>query len=356
MSKKLTKVLSGVAASLLLVAGCGGGTTSADQRTAILVTDQGGANDKSFNQGTNEGIIAYANENAGWAAVAPIESLTEQDYTPNLANAADENDVVIAAGFLIQDAIVEAASGYPDVKFVGIDIDLTGIATTNNVTGYTFAEQEAGYLAGVAAAMQTKTNKVGYIGGMEVPAVQRFGWGFIAGVQSVSKDIEVVYDYSGSFNDVALGTQKAQAMYNTGVDVIFIAAGETGVGAINEAKTQVQAGKDVWAIGVDIDQYEDGILPGSDKSVILTSAVKKVGEAVAHAIQSVEDGTFNGGGTTNLTIQDGAVGLPEINPNLSDEITAAVAKAEEAIKAGTIVPPATTDEVKALEPKVTGTY
>jgi Uncharacterized ABC-type transport system, periplasmic component/surface lipoprotein len=355
MSKKLTKVFSGVAAALLLAAGCGGGTTAAtDQKSAVLVTDQGGANDKSFNQGTNEGIIAFANANTNWVASAAIESLTEQDYTPNLANAADENDVVIAAGFLIQDAIVEAASGYPDVNFVGIDIDLTGVSTTNNVTGYTFAEQEAGYLAGVAAGMQTKTNKVGYIGGMEVPAVQRFGWGFIAGVQSVSKDIEVVYDYSGSFNDVALGTQKAQAMYNTGVDVIFIAAGETGVGAINEAKTQVQAGKDVWAIGVDIDQYEDGILPGSDKSVILTSAIKKVGEAVTHALQSVEDGTFNGGGTTNLTIQDGAVGLPDVNPNLSDEIIAAVATAEEAIKDGSIVPPASKTAVDGT--KVTGAY
>jgi len=358
MSKKIIKLFSGIAATLMFVAGCGasGGGATGEVTKAVLVTDRGGANDKSFNQGTNEGIIAYAEANSSkWSASQAIESKTEQDFKPNLNNAADENDVVVAAGFLIQDAIIQAAKDNPETKFVGIDIDLTGITgLTDNITSYVFAEEEAGYLAGVAAGLQTKTNKVGYIGGMEIPAVQKFGWGFIEGVKSVNPEASISYEYTGDFNDVALGTQKAQAMYNTGVDVMFIAAGQTGVGAINETITQRQAGKDVWAIGVDRDQYEDGKMPGTDDSVMLTSAVKKVDAAAQEALKSIDDGTFNSGKTVSLTIKEGAVGLPKENPNLSDEIAKKVAEAEAAIKDGKVTPPASKDKVDGS--KVTGTY
>lgn len=355
MSKKIVKLFSGIAATLLLAAGCGSTGAAADAKNAILVTDTGGVNDKSFNQGTNEGIIAYADASKGaWVASQAIESTGAQDYQPNLNNAASENDLVIAAGFTIQDAFIQAAKDNPDTLFAGIDIDLTGLTVTDNITSYVFAEEEAGYLAGIAAGMQTKTNKVGYIGGVDVPAVQKFGWGYIAGVQAVNPDAEIVYEYSGSFGDVALGTQLAAAMYNTGVDVIFIAAGGTGTGAISETISQRNAGKDVWAIGVDRDQYDDGLISGTTESVILTSAVKKVGAAAEAAMESVDKDTFNAGKTTHLTIKDGAVGIPDENPNLSAEIADAIAKAETDIKDGKITPPATKDAVDGK--KVTGTY
>ena len=358
MSKKIVKLFSGIAAALLLVAGCGANGTNADLKKAVLVTDKGGANDKSFNQGTNEGIEAFvAAHKDKWAHSQAIESTDDQDYTPNLNNAADENDVVIGAGFLIQKAMIQAAKDNPETKFVGIDIDLSGYPAgklTDNITSYVFAEEQAGYLAGIAAGLQTKTNKVGYIGGDSVPAVQRFGWGFIAGVQAVNPNATIEYRYSGSFNDVALGTQIAQAMYNTGADVIFIAAGQTGVGAINETVTQRQAGKDVWAIGVDRDQFEDGLIPGTKDSVILTSAVKKVGTAAEQALKSVEDGTFAGGKTTSLTIKEDAVGIPEENPNLSAEIAAKIEEASKAMKDGSITPPATKEAVNNTN--VTGEY
>lgn len=347
MNKKIVKLFSSLAAVALLFSACGGGaTTGATEFKVGMVTDSGGANDKSFNQGTYEGIKNFVAAHSNWTASTPIESKGDQDFKTNLNSAASKNDVVAAAGYLFQDAIQEVAADITNVKFVGIDIDLTEVKDVpTNLLTYVFAEEQAGYLAGIAAAMQTKTNKIGYLGGMQVPAVENFGFGFIAGAQSVNPDISITYEYTGSFNDTALGSQKAQAYFNNGIDVIFVAAGGTGTGVITETIKQVEAGKDVWVIGVDRDQFDDGKLSGKDQSVILTSAVKKVDVATETALKSIEDGSFKGGQTIKLSIKDGAVGFPEVNPNLTDEITKALQAAEEKIKSGEIKVPATREAV-----------
>jgi basic membrane protein A len=344
----MKKILGSTLAIIVLCAGCAseGGQTGA-QLKGILVTDSGGANDKSFNQGTNEGLFAYAKAHPDeWIASQAIESRGPQDYKPNLNSAADENDLVIAAGFLIQDAMVAAAQRNANRKFLGIDMDMTMRADMpTNLQTYVFADEQSGYLAGVAAGLQTKTNKVGFIGGEEVPPVQRFGWGFIAGVRASNPAAEILYEYAGSFSDVALGTQKGQAMYNTGIDVIFAVAGGTGIGVINETMNQRQAGKDAWVIGVDRDQYDEGLIAGTGKSVVLTSAVKKVGQAAQMALKEITDGTFEGGRTTRLSLKEGAVGLPDENPNLTTDIAAEVARIEQKIKTGDIIVPDTRDAV-----------
>jgi len=358
VGKKIMQLFCITLVILLIASGCGTGAvdTSGNQLKGILVTDSGGANDKSFNQGTNEGLFAYATAHPDdWIASQAIESRGPHDYKPNLNSAADENDLVIAAGFLIQDDMLAAAKRNANRKFVGIDMDMSDIENApSNMHTYIFADEQSGFLAGVAAGLQTKTNKVGFIGGEPVPAVQKFGWGFISGVHASNPDAEILYEYAGSFNDVALGSQKGQAMFNTGIDVIFAVAGGTGIGVINEAMNQRQAGKDAWVIGVDRDQYEEGIMAGTDESVVLTSAVKRVGQAAQKALKEMTLGTFEGGVTTRLTIKDGAVGLAEKNPNLTPEITAQIAVFEQQVKDGTITVPDKKDAVNG--DKVVGRY
>ncbi|MGL5042777.1 MAG: BMP family lipoprotein [Culicoidibacterales bacterium] len=342
MNKKIIKLFSGLAVAALLLAACGGGTTATVNKVG-MVTDSGGANDKSFNQGTYEGIKKFVSEHKDtWTASNPIESANVQAIKPNLIAAASKNNVVAAAGYLFTASLLEVAKDNQDVKFIGIDIDVSNQKdVSKNLQTYIFAEEQAGYVAGIAAAKQTKTKKVGYLGGEQVPAVEKFGYGFIAGVQSVDPTIGITYEYTGSFKDSPLGAQKTLSMYNNGIDVVFVAAGETGVGVISETIKQVEAGKDVWVIGVDRDQYDDGKIPGKDKSVILTSAVKKVDVATETALKEINDGTFTGGKTVMLSMKDDAVGVPKTNPNLSGDISTALAAAEAKIKSGEIVVPDT---------------
>lgn len=346
--KKLFALLSTALAVTVLLAGCSGGGTTADGLNVGMVTDTGGVNDKSFNQGTYEGIEKFIAENGGKASY--IESKSENDFIPNLNAMAAKNDVVVASGFLFEEALKESTAKNPDTKFVGIDVAIEGIDNLNSIV---FAEEEAGYLAGVTAALTTKTNKVGFIGGMEVPAVQKFGWGFVAGVNAVNPDIQITYEYSGSFTDTALGKTKASAMYQSGIDIIFAAAGGVGVGVINEGKERAEAGENVWVVGVDRDQYEDGVYGSEGKSVILTSAVKKVDVASETALQQIKDGTFQGGKITRLTMADDAVGLPAENPNVPAETMTKVNEYVEKVKSGEVKVPGTIEEVKVF--KVNGT-
>lgn len=357
MLNKMKKLGLGFLGMSLILGACTSNPSSDGSKIRVaMVTDTGGANDKSFNQGTNEGIQEYASANAAkWVASPPIVSKSEQDYETNLNQAATKNDVVVAAGYYFEKSLLAAAIRHKNIKFIGIDVDYTKEPSIpDNLMSIMFAEEQSGFLAGVTAALKTKTNKVGYLGGGKVPAVQKFGWGYIAGVHAVNPDIEIVYEYAGVFNDVALGSQKALAMYNNNVDILFVAAGETGVGAISETKNQVQAGKDVWVIGVDRDQYDEGKLPNSDKSVVLTSAVKQVGEAAQKGLESIDDDTFQGGTVFKLTLKDDAVGLPDENPNLTDDIVQKVKEYQAKLKSGEIVAPDTVEAVKGTN--VTGKY
>ena len=284
-----------------------------------MVTDRGGISDKSFNQGTYEAILAYVGANGGWEAAPAIESKLDSDFVTNLNQAASKNDIVITSGFVFQDALNEISVEQPDKKFVGIDIDLTGQDIPDNLLTFLFAEEQAGFLAGIAAGLETKTNKVGFLGGMKVPAVQKFGWGFINGVNHINPDAKILFEYTGSFDDEALGAQKAKGMYDNNVDIIFAAGGQINTGVIQEAIVQTQNDNKVKMIGADIDQYNDGIMPGTEESVVLTSAIKKLDSAVNHALESMGNEEFTGGKTIVLTLKEDAVGLPTKNLCRSEE-------------------------------------
>jgi basic membrane protein A len=283
-----------------------------------LVTDVGGIDDKSFNQGTWEGILKFAEDNGfGEDQYKYVQSATDADYVTNLSTFADDElDLIVAPGFLFFDAMTEVAASYPDQKFLLID----SVVDAPNVASAVFAEHEGSFLVGVAAALKAQEagmDKVGFIGGMDFDLIQKFEAGFEQGVAAVDANIEVMVEYAGAFNDDAAGQNLAVKMYDAGAYVIYHAAGGTGNGLIKEAKDRVQNGQDVWAIGVDKDQYADGIYEG-EKSVMLTSMIKRVDTAAYAVSEMVKNGEFNGG-VQVFTLANNGVGIPAENPNLTEE-------------------------------------
>lgn len=302
-----------------------------------VVTDSGGIHDKSFNQGTWEGVEEYcANSNSG---ATFKESNAQTEYVPNLQTLSDTEgiEVVIAIGETLSNAVYEVASKTPEIDYILIDGEPKTtqgeVEKLENVKSYLFNEEESGYLVGYIAGKTTQTNQIGFVGGMEITPVQKFGWGFVQGVKEANPDASVNYQYSGSFTDAAKGGQIADQMFGQGVDIVFTCAGETNNGVLNSAKKATQAGTPVSVIGVDRDMYEDGKY--GDKSVILTSAIKNVGEAANKGLTEKFTGELNHG-TTVLGYKDGGVGIPEVNPNLEGQ-EAVITEAKKALETKKVV-------------------
>jgi len=312
-----------------------------------MVTDAGTIDDKSFNQGTWEGIKRAGEELKVETKYLKPGGTTEADYMKEIGNLYDAGyKFIVCPGFKFETAIYQAQDKYKDAKFVLIDGsphagDGKAVVKENTVSIF-FAEHESGFMAGIATALQLKEGEVGFIGGMEIPPVQRFNWGFQQGIQyananlgtNISLKAENVI-YQGSFDNVAAGQQLAAQMYDKGVKAIFCAAGGVGVGAINEAKSRAKAGQQVWVIGVDVDQYSEGIYEGN-KSVILTSAMKKIAQAAFDMVQAEKDGKFPGGQTLTFDASNNGVGIPDENPNLSEEVQTKTAEVFEKLQSGEI--------------------
>ncbi len=361
-----TSVLAGCGSSEPTTTGTEGGTDTATEGEGsgealkvAMTTDSGTIDDKSFNQGTWEGILKYEEENAGAIETHYVKPAgeAEADYLAAYADLVDSGyEVIFSPGFKFETAVYKAQELYPDVKFVILDGyphsgDYAETIGTNTESIF-FAEHESGFYAGIAAALESKTGKVGFIGGMEIPAVQKFGWGYTAGVAYANKtygtNAQVTnYVYQGTFNDVAAGQTLAGAFYNDGVDVVFHAAGGVGVGVINEGKTRRSAGEDVWVIGVDVDQYNEGIMEDGT-SVVLTSAKKELGNAAYETIDDIVNGEFKGGQKVVLDSSNGGVGLPAENPNLSEDTVAKYNETFAKVASGEIVVPGTVEELEAF--------
>ncbi|MBP0726181.1 BMP family ABC transporter substrate-binding protein [Bacillus sp. RG28] len=357
--KKAGLVLSMALAAGTILGACGkdsGNKSDSNSKAGFkvgMVTDSGTIDDKSFNQGTWEGIQAAAKE-LKWDANTDTKYLkpsgeSEAEYLSEIGNLNDADyKFIVTPGFKFETAIYKAQDKYPNDKFVIIDgaphkddKDFTPNVKKNTVSIF-YAEQEAGYLAGVATALKLKTGDVGFIGGMEIPPVQKYNWGFQQGVKyandnygtkiSIKKENVI---YQGTFKDVAAGQQIAASMYDHGVRAIFCAAGGVGVGAINESKARAKAGKEAWIIGVDVDQYDEGKYDGN-KSTILTSATKGVAKSAADMIKDEKDGKFPGGQTLIYDAKNDGVGLPKENPNLDSDITSKIDDVFNKIKSGEI--------------------
>ncbi|MFZ2634810.1 MAG: BMP family ABC transporter substrate-binding protein [Rectinemataceae bacterium] len=298
-----------------------------------LVTDLGGIDDKSFNQGTWEGIVRFATDNKmAKGTYKYLQSSAEADYVPNLSTFADEGlNLIIAPGFLFEKAMGDVAANYPTRKFLIID----SVVAKPNVASAVFAEHEGSYLVGVAAALKAKAdgkNVLGFIGGMQFPLIEKFQAGFEQGVKAVDPSLKILVDYAGDFAAPDKGQALAQKQFNAGAYIIFHAAGGTGNGMIKEAKERSQKGDIRWGIGVDKDQYADGVY--GTKSAVLTSMMKRVDVAAYDVCKLTMDGKFPGGQTNVYSIANKGVGIPDKNPNLSAEIIAKVREFEAQIASG----------------------
>ncbi len=349
----MKKILSLMLMMVFVLAGCGSSDSEGSVESIGFVSDTGGINDKSFNQGTWEGIEAYGEEND--IKTTYIETKDASQIEQNLSASAAENEVVVAAGFTFATPVYNIAQANPDTDFIIIDAEPTDdageVQELDNVHAYLFNEQEAGYLVGYIAGKTTKTNKVGFIGGMQSPPVQKFGYGFVAGAQAANPDVTVAYNYTGSFTDVGVGKTTAQTMYSKGADIIFGAAGGVNTGIIEAAKDQISSGNEVWMIGVDRDMYEDGIYDG-DKSLMLTSGMKMVDVAAKEGLEAHFNGEFTSGSTV-LGYADDGVGLPEENPNLDQSV---VDEALDALESADNIPASKDELDEILEVTINGEY
>jgi len=215
------------------------------------------------------------------------------------------------------------------------------VVMEDNVASAVFAEHEGSFLVGVAAALKAQAadkDTVGFIGGMDFDLIQKFEAGFEAGVWAVDPTMTVLVDYAGSFTDASAGQALATKQYDQGAYVIFHAAGGTGNGLISEAKNRRADGEDVWAIGVDKDQYEDGIYEGTN-SAVLTSMMKRVDVAAYLVSVDAFNGEFPGGEILVFDLSNDGVGIPESNPNLSAAIVASVGEYKDGILDGTYTVP-----------------
>jgi basic membrane protein A and related proteins len=275
-----------------------------------LVTDVGRINDKGFNQSAFEGMEAAAAAAPSCFETDYIETTSQSDYAPNIAQFTEDGyDVIIGVGFLLGDALGDAAKEFPDAKFLSVDgVPSTGHDESWMTNGESlfFAEDQAGYLAGVLAASMSVTKHVGVVGGLVVvPPVEKFVEGYINGARSVQEDIPAEFVYTTSFVDPPQGASAATQMLDAGADVIFAAGGLTGNGALGAACQRREAGDEVWAIGVDTDQYET--LP-EVQPCLLSSAVKNVEGAVRDSLLRIAAGAFTPGFHTD-DASTGGIGL-----------------------------------------------
>ena len=334
--KKLATLAMATVVSASLLVGCSGSKESAkdDKITVAMITDVAGVNDQSFNQSAWEGL-QRAEKELG-IEVKYLESKQDSDYATNIETLVDENvDLILGVGMKLADAIKEGAELYPEQNFVLVDKELKD---ASNVKSILFKAEESAYLAGLIAGKTTKTNNVGFIGGMELPVIDTFKYGFMAGVKAANPDAKVQSQYANSFTDQAKGKSIAKQMQSSNADIILAAAGDSGTGAIEAAK---EANK--YAIGVDRDQSD--LAPEN----VLTSAVKKLNVASYDLVKDLVEGTFKGGAEKVYGLKEGGVGIVENTKNLiPQDVMDYVNKEANKVKNGEIKIPKTEEEYNQL--------
>lgn len=300
-----------------------------------MVTDVGGLGDKSFNDSAYAGLLA-AKAKLG-AEIQVLQSKSAADYQPNLTVLADEEyDETFAIGFLMHKDLESVARLYPRRRFAIVD----AVVDQPNVTSITFREQDGSFLAGALAAMMTKSKTIGFLGGVDIPLLRKFEAGFTAGAREIDPSVKVLDRYVGSFEDVASGKELAGVMYDGGADIVYVAAGKSGLGAID----QVRSRSGVYAIGVDSDQ--DALAPGK----ILTSVVKRIDVAVLRVAQEAQS-LKQTSGAIELGLKDDGVGLTSFaytKNAIGPARLARLAKIRAAIVAGELHPPKTREELAAF--------
>jgi basic membrane protein A len=333
-----------------------GGTPEATASgiTVRLLTDATGIDDKSFNAAAWRGILEFygdtwTNTRQRGGAYDVVTAQTQDMYIPNLRQATDEQyDLIVATGFTFADAVTEVAKGNPNQKFMIVDVDWVN---RPNVLEAIFAEQEGSYLVGVVAALKAQADgienpKFGFIGGVPGSTITKFEIGFVQGVLSVIPDAQILDYYVNSWGEPGLAKTQAKNWYDSGVYAIYSAAGGSGNGTIAQAKEYRIQGKNVWAIGVDSDQHEEGLYTATD-SAVLTSMIKRVETSLIYGLNAVKNNTFKGEVIT-FDIKANGVGYSTTNPAISEDIKTKVEAVKQQIISGQIKVAATNAQAKAL--------
>lgn len=358
MKKKLLAVVLAATMALSLVA-CGGqnagngdaGTQSSGSESAVteeagmdttasgeglkigLVTDTGGVEDQSFNQSAWEGLQKAAKDFG--VEVNYLSSSTDADYAPNIETFIDEEyDLIISVGFLLADATRAAAEANPDVNFAIIDD--SSCADLPNVTCLTFKQEQASYLVGYVAGLMTKKDNVGFVLGMASDVMHLFGYGYCAGVLDANPNAKIQQGNANNFGDPAMGTTLTTNFVTNGADVVFHAAGATGTGVISEAQA-----KGIMAIGVDSDQSY--LAP----ETVITSAMKRVDNAVYATVSQLVEGTLEGGIAVYDLTNEG-VDIAPTTDLLPEEVITAVNEVKGKIISGEITVPDSKDAFEAV--------
>ena len=305
-------------------------TTKASSDLKVgLITDVGGIHDHSFNETSWKGL-EKAKTDFG-VEINYLESKTDADYTSNIETFVDEEyDLIICVGFKLAEATKKAAEAHPETKFAIID-DASNAALPN-VTCLTFKQEQASYLVGYVAGLMTKTNNVGFVLGMASDMMNKFGYGYLAGVYAANPKATVQQINANNFADPAIGKTSATTMITKGADIIFHAAGGTGVGVIQACQ---EAKK--YAIGVDTDQ--SSLAPDT----VITSAMKSVDNAVYDSVKQLVEGTLKGGEVV-YDLAKGGVDIAPTTNLLSKDVLKKVEEIKAKILSGEVVVPGTKDE------------
>ena len=362
--KKLLAVIMCLVMSMALLVGCGGtkGDEKGDAETGLkiaIVSSPSGVDDGSFNENNYNGILAFIKANPG-AEVKPVKEPTGDSAAAvkAVADIVADYDVIVCCGFQFA-GIGTLAEENPEVDFILVDTyptnDKGEEVTVDNIYAMTFKEQESGFCAGIAAAMETKTGKVAVVNGIAYPSNVNYQYGFESGVNYANKyygtSAEVVElasyagtdvtganvggNYIGNFSDEATGKVVGKALIDAGVDIMFVAAGASGNGVFTAAKEA----KDVYCIGCDVNQYADGV--NGDANIILTSGLKIMDMNVEKQLNAIKDGTFKGGNYL-LGADTDSTGFvsEEGSHQLSEETITKIKEAFAKVKSGDIVPAA----------------
>jgi basic membrane protein A len=358
MKKGLLLALLGVmAAAAVFGAGrgqSGGASPAAGGITVRLLTDATGIDDKSFNAAAWRGILQFYGDT--WdrptqrgTAYDVVTAQTQDMYVPNIRQATDEGyDLIVTTGFTYISALSEVAAQNPNQKYMLVDevVDLP------NVLSAKFSEHEGSFLVGAAAALKAKADGIanprfGFIGGVPGAVITKFEVGYVQGILSVTPEAQIVDYYVNDWGNPALAKTQAKNWYDSGVYAIYSAAGGSGNGTIAQAREYRAQGRNVWAIGVDSDQHEEGAYSDTE-SAVLTSMLKRVEDSLVYGLRAIQDGTFKGE-TILFDLKAGGLGYSTTNTTaMTKDITDQIERIKARIISGEIKIAATNGDAKKL--------
>ena len=322
--------------------------------TVRLLTDATGVDDKSFNASAWRGILDFYGDT--WARQSQrgkvydvVTAQTQDMYVPNLMQASDEGyELIVTTGFTWADALDQVAAVYPNQKYLIVDVDWLD---KGNIMQAAYAEHEGSFLVGAAVALKSQEDGIvnprfGFIGGVPGSVITKFEVGYVQGILSIIPNAQIIDGYVNSWGEPALAKTMAKTWYDSGVYAIYSAAGGSGNGTIAQAKEYRAAGTNVWAIGVDSDQHEEGLYNNVD-SAVLTSMLKKVEISLVYALDAVKNNNFKGELITFDLVKDG-VGYSTSNAALGRNIIDQLEAIKRRIISGEIKVAATNAAAKLL--------